>query len=330
MNRSTVIDTLQQQGGLMTTGEMKNRGGYEQLRRAIEDGTLRQIRNSAYVGIALIILLFTSCATTRLQQQVGNYVKDKQAQIGVAIAYDGKTICSIHAKRKFPMMSVFKLHQANAVLDSLDNDTTRLSESIWISKDMLRKDTYSPLREKYPQGNIHLPLAELLRYSLWLSDNNACDILFGRFGGTAYANNRMNPLKLHHTQIKWTEADMHEDTRRCLDNYTTPKEALLLLEKAYGNKWLRTCLSECKTGQSRIPALLPQNTIVGHKTGTGDKTSEGTYRGINDIGFIELPNGKHIFIAIFCDEAKMTIREAEAIIAEIARMAYIYHYHLGY
>lgn len=283
-----------------------------------------------YFIIALIILFFTSCTTTRLQLQVKNYVKQKPAQIGVVIAYDGKIICSILAKKRFPMMSVFKLHQAYAVLDSLDNDTTRLSERIWISKDMLRKDTYSPLREKYPQGNIHLPLAELLRYSLKLSDNNACDILFGRFGGTAYANNRMKALRLHHTQIKWTEADMHEDTRRCSDNYTTPKDALLLLEKAYDNKWLRTCLSECKTGQNRVPSLLPQNTIVGHKTGTGDKTSEGICRGINDIGFFELPNGKHIFIAIFCDEAKMTIEEAEAIIAEIARKAYTYGKNKGH
>lgn len=272
--------------------------------------------------IALIILLFSSCATTRLQQQVKTFIKDKPVQIGVDITYDGKTVCSINAKKNFPMMSVFKLHQAIAVLDSLDNDTTRLSEKIWISKDMLRKNTYSPLREKYPEGNIHLTLAELLHYSLWLSDNNACDILFDQFGGTAYANNRMKALKLHHTQIKWTEADMHEDTRRCSDNNTTPKDALLLLEKAYNNEWIRRCLAECKTGKNRIPALLPSNTIVGHKTGTGDKTPEGLYQGINDIGFIELSNGKHIMIAIFCDKANLTIEEAESIIAEIARMAY--------
>ncbi len=272
--------------------------------------------------IALISLFLSSCATSHLQQQVKAFVKDKPAETGVAIAYDGKSICQIHANKKFPMMSVFKLHQAIAVLDSLGNDTTRLQEKIWISKDMLRKDTYSPLREKYPEGDISLTLAELLQYTLWLSDNNACDILFERFGGTVYANKRMKDLKLHDTQIKWTEADMHEDTRRCSENYTTPKDAITLLEKAYANKWLRTCLSECKTGQNRIPALLPPNIIVGHKTGTGDKTPAGLYRGINDIGFIELPNGKHILIAVFCDESKLTMQETESIIAEIARMAY--------
>lgn len=84
--------------------------------------------------IALIILLFSSCATTRLQQQVKTFIKDKPVQIGVDITYDGKTVCSINAKKNFPMMSVFKLHQAIAVLDSLDNDTTRLSEKYGLAR----------------------------------------------------------------------------------------------------------------------------------------------------------------------------------------------------
>ncbi len=45
MDRSKIIDTLKQRGGFITTGEVKSRGEYEQLRRAIEDGTLMRIRN---------------------------------------------------------------------------------------------------------------------------------------------------------------------------------------------------------------------------------------------------------------------------------------------
>lgn len=273
---------------------------------------------SALIGIVFVL---SSCATSQLQQQVGEIVSGKPVRIGVAIDYNGKTICHVNAKKRFPMMSVFKLHQAVAVLDSLGNDTTKLSERVWITKNMLRKDTYSPLRDKYPEGNVSLTLAELLRYTLWLSDNNACDILFDRFGGTAYASNRMKAYKLHRTRIKWTEADMHADTRRCAGNYTTPQDAISLLKKAYGNEWLRRCLSECKTGQNRLPALLPPGIIVGHKTGTGDRTPEGRYRGINDIGFLETPNGTTVFIAVFCDESEMSMEETEAIIAEIARTA---------
>ena len=54
MNRNTVIDTLKQRGRFITTGEVKSRGEYEQLRRAIEDGTLVRLRNGVYVEISAL------------------------------------------------------------------------------------------------------------------------------------------------------------------------------------------------------------------------------------------------------------------------------------
>lgn len=52
MDRSTIIDTLQQRGGFITTGEVKSRGEYEQLRRATEDGTIVRLRNGVYVEMS--------------------------------------------------------------------------------------------------------------------------------------------------------------------------------------------------------------------------------------------------------------------------------------
>lgn len=54
MDRSKIIDTLKQRGGFITTGEVKSRGEYEQLRRAIEDGTLIRIRNGVYVEMSAL------------------------------------------------------------------------------------------------------------------------------------------------------------------------------------------------------------------------------------------------------------------------------------
>ena len=54
MNRNTVIDTLKQRGGFITTGEVKSRGEYEQLRRAIEDGTLVRLRNGVYAEMSAL------------------------------------------------------------------------------------------------------------------------------------------------------------------------------------------------------------------------------------------------------------------------------------
>ena len=49
MDRKDIIETLQKQGGFMTTSEVKSRGDYEHLRRATADGTLMRIRQGVYV-----------------------------------------------------------------------------------------------------------------------------------------------------------------------------------------------------------------------------------------------------------------------------------------
>lgn len=263
--------------------------------------------------------------TSYLQQRVDSLLAVKKMDVGLAVSYHGKILCAANMDKRFPMMSVFKLHQAVAVIDSLANRPMSLDSKILITKDMLHEDTYSPLRDAYPNGNIRMSIEDLLHYTLWQSDNNACDILFSLFGGTSYAQVQMEKLGLHDTQIKWTEDDMHRDTKRCNDNFTTPMDAIILLETAYNNEWLRSCMEECQTGQNRLPALLPKDQVrIGHKTGTGDVLPNGLQMGINDIGFVTLPNGEHYFIAVFCNNSSLSMQETEAVIAELSRMAYSY------
>ena len=255
-----------------------------------------------------------------LQHRVDSLVSVRPAKIGVMVKYGGDVLCRVNSDMAFPMMSVFKLHQAVAVVDSIGQK--KLRRKVLITKEMLRPDTYSPLRDEYPEGDVSMSIEDLLHYTLWYSDNNACDVLFDMFGGIDYTARKAKKLGLMHTQIKWTEEEMHRDTSRCRDNFTTPEDAVALLEHAYANDCLRRCLAECRTGKSRIPALLPSETIVGHKTGTGDVAADGRQQGINDIGFVMLPDGTHYFIAIFCDDSKMTLSETEAVIAEIAYITY--------
>ena len=47
MDRNAIIDTLQQRGGFITTGEVKSCGEYEQLRRATED--CQQLKDKNYI-----------------------------------------------------------------------------------------------------------------------------------------------------------------------------------------------------------------------------------------------------------------------------------------
>ncbi len=53
---------------------------------------------------------------------------------------------------------------------------------------MLSPDTYSPLRDNYPKGNIHMSVGQILEYSVALSDNNTSNILFSMYGGPQFVH----------------------------------------------------------------------------------------------------------------------------------------------
>lgn len=82
-------------------------------------------------------------------------------------------------------------------------------------------------------------------------------------------------------------------------------------------------MTECTTGIARLPYPLKNtDAIIGHKTGTGDKNSQGRYIGINDIGFIYLPNGNRYLIAVFVKDSAEDYDTTERIIAEISSRVY--------
>jgi beta-lactamase class A len=69
-------------------------------------------------------------------------------------------------------------------------------------------------------------------------------------------------------------------------------------------------MAQCKTGSNRMKALLPAGSVA-HKTGTLNGYS-------SDVGFITLPNGHKVAIAIFARGGSDRPRA----IAEVARAVY--------
>lgn len=258
-----------------------------------------------------------------LQEKIDSLLREKPVDVGVAVTRNGEYLCQINADKTFPMMSVFKLHQAIAVLDYIHKDSTwALGTKIDITKDMLHENTYSPLKNEHPDGNIRISIEDLLHYTLHMSDNNACDILFDYFGGCTYADSLVKSLGLEHTQIRWNEDAMHQDIMRSYENYTTPNDAIRILEVAIKDTWLKHCLTQCRTGAERLPAPLPEGLVrIGHKTGTGD-TVDGHILGVNDIGFVILPDSTPYFIAVFCSNSFLSMTETEKLIADISELTY--------
>ena len=178
-----------------------------------------------------------------------------------------------------------------------------------------------------------MSIADLLKYTLQQSDNNACDILFNYQGGPDSVNRYIQSLGIRDCEITHTENDMHEDLDLCYNNWSTPLAAAKLLEifrrktlfdEAYKDFIYQTMV-ECQTGQDRLVApLLDKGVTVGHKTGTGDFNAKGQQIGCNDIGFVLLPNGHAYSIAVFVKDSAESSLENSKIIADISRIVYKY------
>ena len=98
MNRNTVIDTLKQRGGFITTSEVKSRGEYEQLRRAIEDGTLMRLRNGVYVEMSA--LANNMIDVERIVPHGVLCLYSAFAHYGLSTQVPSATCIAIEAKRK--------------------------------------------------------------------------------------------------------------------------------------------------------------------------------------------------------------------------------------
>lgn len=98
MNRKAIIETMQKQGGFMTTSEVKSRSVYEHLRRATEDGTLMRIRQGVYVETSALANNMID-----VQRIVPNGVLclySAFAHYGLSTQVPAATCIAIDAKRK--------------------------------------------------------------------------------------------------------------------------------------------------------------------------------------------------------------------------------------
>lgn len=290
------------------------------------------IRFFIFISLSLIILQATAQTNIPLRQEIQDIIQDKKATIGVAIIFDGTDTLTVNNQYRYPTMSVYKFHQALAVLDYLNKHNHPLEQQVYVSKSALLPETHSPLRDKKPEGNFYMPIKELMQYSVSQSDNNACDILFNFLGGTAPVEQYIKNLGIQQIAITKTEQEMSEDFDNQYSNWTTPYAAVQLLEiflqqELFASNYkifLSDALIQTSTGKDKIKGLLPSGTIVGHKTGMSSRNSNGVKAGDNDLGFIKLPNNKNLSIAVFIVNSTEDDTTNAKIIAQISKAAYDY------
>lgn len=254
-----------------------------------------------------------------------------RATVGVAVVFEEGDTLVVNNACRYPTMSVYKFHQALAVLDRLDRSGLPLTTRIQVLRSDLLPDTWSPLREACPGGG-RFTVAELLAYSVAQSDNNVCDLLFRFLGGPEVVNRYIAGLGVGETEIAADEETMHRRTDNQYLNWTTPLAAVRLLERfrrgellpdEYGDFLERTMFATT-TGPDKLRGLLPAGVAVAHKTGSSDRTASGVKIADNDIGFVRLPDGREYSIAVFVMDSREDDRTNAAVIARISRLVYDY------
>lgn len=234
-----------------------------------------------------------------LEQQLSYLVAGKSADVGIA-ALDlttGESV-SIQGNTPFPMASTVKVAVAALYLAQVDHGRRSLDDTI--------------------NGQ---SARSLMQRMLVHSDNRATDILLKDLGGPQAVHEWLLQNGISNLRVDRTIAQLLGDKRDLWDSRdsSTPKAMVDLLRRIYraelikpeSRNYLLDLMAQCATGKNRIKALLPFGTPVEHKTGTLNGLTD-------DVGFITMPNGHRIAVAIFARGGANRPRT----IAETARAIY--------
>jgi beta-lactamase class A len=240
------------------------------------------------VAVLLSLLAFTaqpaaaasSASLTELEQQLSSLVQGKSADVGIA-ALDlntGETV-SIKGDTPFPMASTVKVAVAALYLAQVDHGRRSLDDTI----------NGQSARSLMARMLIH-------------SDNRATDVLLGDLGGPRVLHSWLQDNGVTGLRVDRTIAQLLSARRDLWDrrDSSTPRAMVDLLRRIYkadlirpeSRNYLLDLMARCQTGKNRMKALLPAGTPVEHKTGTLTGLAD-------DVGFITLPDGRRVAVAIF-------------------------------
>ncbi|HEY8929309.1 MAG TPA: class A beta-lactamase, subclass A2 [Mucilaginibacter sp.] len=285
---------------------------------------------SAGLLLAFLLPICVSAQNNDLRAHIKDIIKPAKGIVGVSVlGIESRDTLSVNGDARLVMHSVMKFPIALTVLHWVDSGKLTLDKVIHIRKKDLPK-TYSPLRDKYPDGNVDVSIADLLHYMVSLSDNDACDILLKVIDGPKTVQDYMLHLGIRGIAVRASEADMASAWELQYTNWCKPVEMTILLDRFYKGEilakptteFLYKTLFETTTGPKRLRGLLPANAVVAHKTGTSPTNAAGLSPATNDVGIITLPNGKHIAISVFVCNSTDNEEAREGFIAKIAKVVW--------
>lgn len=286
---------------------------------------------------AVAAILLTACRQStgvssdykaELKKELTAIADSAKGDVGIALIYDGDTL-TVNNDAIYPMMSVFKLHQAVALCRMFEENGTSLDSVMTLRRSELDPDTWSPMLKDHSDEEISLPMRRLLEYTLIESDNNASNEMFVRLMPPVACDSVIAGIIPRGSfEIRFNEAEMQADHSQAYSNRTSPLGAAILIDRVFTDTlvgkdyqdFIKSALMRCQTGPDKISAALSEREgiTIGHKTGSGYRDDNGRLAASNDVAFITLPDGRHYSLAVFVKDFDGTDAEAAATIARIS------------
>lgn len=267
-----------------------------------------------------------------LQEELYEFIDSVPGTVGVAFVREGDTV-TVNNGVHYPMMSVFKMHEALAVVDKLEKQGILLDSIMSIKRAELDLDTWSPMLKEYTEEHFRIPASKLLEYAVTKSDNNASNLLFRHIVSPIETDAYIRSIAKDTTfRIQYSEAEMKANHVLSYSNYTSPLSAALLIkqvmeEPIVGKNYQDSIcqyLSTVTTGQDRLGSVTEGSDVVlfAHKTGSGHRNEAGELIAHNDVGYFRLRDGRSYALAVLIRDFAGSESEASAIIADISRRVY--------
>lgn len=267
----------------------------------------------------------TAIHDSELDARIARIANGSLGRIGVAaIDLSSGRMVSVLGDQRFPMASTSKVAIAATFLEGVEKGRWKL-------------DSEFPLllpRQSAPFSSAVAPVYEgqrfkavdLIEMMITRSNNPATDALLRVVGGPAKVNdwarrNGISEFTITRDIATLVRDDGERNPATQIDtrDSATPRAMAQLLGALYQGKMLSAssrqvllgAMSRTVTGKRRIPAMMPADVRVSHKTGSLNNTS-------SDIGILELPDGRAVAVAIYVTgQGSKPAREAK--IAAIAR-----------
>ena len=253
-----------------------------------------------------------------LQQTVSTWEKRLDARIGVVLRDTSSDWeISMRAEERFPMSSTFKSLLCGAVLARVDAGLEDLSRRVTFSADDLV--TYSPVTENHLHNG--LTIGELCEATVTLSDNTAGNLLLDTVGGPEGLTAFLRNIGDQTTRLDRWETALNEAVPGDPRDTSSPSailntlEMLLLgdvLEPASAAQ-LRQWMIDDQVADALIRAHLPEDWVIGDKTGAGGNGSRAI------IAFIQPEADVHYFAAIYLTESGADFALRNQVVSEIGQ-----------